>query len=337
MVKIEEYCDIVDGGLVLRRRLQEYTRQNVITCDPVMNSQLDMLDRLGKSNVPLTILGETGCGKDGIAQYAHAVSTRKNKPFLKINCAYLTEDLVSAELFGSHGREQGLLHRAAGGSLYIENITLLSKQTQNRLMEHIRATEGTENDIRYIIYPSNEGTARDQQLIEPLVHYFNAAPFVIPPLRDRSADIILLTIQQLRHIQDNLGLNRTVSPSVMASLLEYEWPGNIRQLTSVLERMAFMSDNVLMDSLPLLQRCLSANKQFQQMQTIEEAQPQPKTLKELMAEYEIKIINQHVAQYGTLRKAAAVLGVSHSLLSYKLKKHYESGTGDIPVRAAKKS
>ena len=68
-----------------------------------------------------------------------------------------------------------------------------------------------------------------------------------------------------------------------------------------------------------------------------QAQPQPKTLKELMAEYEIKIINQHVAQYGTLRKAAAVLGVSHSLLSYKLKKHYESGTGDIPVRAAKKS
>ena len=335
MVKIEEYCDIVDGGLVLRQQLQHYIRQNIITCDPMMNSQLDMLDRLGKSNVPLTILGEVGCGKDNIARYAHDVSTRKNKPFLKINCAYLTEDLVSVELFGSGSHPQGLLHRAAGGTLYIENITLLSSQTQYRLMEHIRATNGTANDIRYIIYPSNEGAARNQQLIEPLADHFSAAPFVIPPLRERSADILLLTIQQLRYIQDNLGLKRTVSLAVMTAMLEYDWPGNIRQLTSVLERMAFMSDNVLMDSVPLLQRCLSANKQFQRMQTAEEMPPQPKTLKELMAEYEIKIINQYVAQYGTLRKAASVLGVSHSLLSYKLKKHSESG--DIPARETKKS
>ena len=327
MIKIEEYCDIVDGGLVLRRRLQDYTRQNILTCDPVMCSQLDMLDRLGKSNVPLTILGEPGCGKDGIAQYAHEVSVRKGRPFLKINCAYLTEDLVTAELFGSGGSARGLLQRAAGGSLYIENITLLSAQTQNRLMEHIRATEGTATDIRYIIYPSSDGTARDQHLIEPLVNHFSAASFVIPPLRERPADILLLTVQQLRHIHDDLRLKRTVSPAVMTALLEYDWPGNIRQLTSVLERMAFMSDDVLMDSVPLLQRCLSANKQFQRMQTAAEAPPQPKTLKELMAEYEVKIINQHVAQYGTLRKAAAVLGVSHSLLSYKLKKYYEAAPG----------
>ena len=332
MVKIEEYCDIVDGGLVLRQQIQHYIRQNIITCDPVMNSQLDMLDRLGKSNVPLTILGETGCGKDGIAQYAHEVSARKNKPFLKINCAYLTEDLVSTELFGSGSHTPGLLRRAAGGTLYIENITLLSSQTQRRLIEYIRTTKGTANDIRYIIYPSNEGSVRNQQLIEPLADHFSAAPFVIPPLRERSADILLLTIQQLRYIQDNLGLKRTVSPAVMTAMLEYDWPGNIRQLTSVLERMAFMSDNVLMDSVPLLQRCLSANKQFQRMQTAEELPPQPKTLKELMAEYEMKIIHQHIEQYGTLRKAASVLGVSHSLLSYKLKKYHEAASNGEPLK-----
>ena len=332
MVKIEEYCDIVDGGLVLRQQLQHYIRQNIITCDPVMNSQLDMLDRLGKSNVPLTILGEAGCGKDSIARYAHDVSTRKNKPFLKINCAYLTEDLVSAELFGSDSREQGLLQRAAGGSLYIENATLLSNQTQHRLMEYILATNGTANDIRYIIYPSSKGSSRDQQLIESLVYYFNSAPFVIPPLRERPGDIILLTIQQLRHIHDHLGLNRSVSPAVMTAMLEYEWPGNIRQLTNILERMAFMSDNVLMDSVPLLHRCLSANKQFRRMQTAEEMPPQPKTLKELMAEYEMKIINQHIEQYGTLRKAASVLGVTHSLLSYKLKKYHEAVSNGKPLK-----
>lgn len=321
MVRIEDYCDIIDGGLAIRGRLQSYVRHNILTCDATMRSQLDMLDRLGNANIPLTILGEAGCGKDSIAQYAHDVSNRKNKPFLKINCAYLTEDLVAAELFGTEGYDHGLLHRAAGGSLYIENVTLLSRQTQYRLMEHIQATSGKANDIRYIIYA---GGSREQRLIEPLIYYFNSSPFVIPPLRERPADIILLTMQQLRHIHENLGLERTVSPDVMTAMLNYDWPGNIRQLANVLERIAFMSDNVLMDSVPLLQRCLSANTQFQQMQSVVEEPPQAKTLKELLSEYEIKIINQHVAQYGTLRKAATVLGVSHSLLSYKLKKYYES-------------
>lgn len=333
MVKIEDYCDIVNGGLMIRGRLQQYVRQNIITCDPTMISQLDMLDRLGNANVPLTILGEAGCGKDGIAQYAHEVSSRRNKPFLKINCAYLTEDLVAAELFGSGNSQHGLLHRAEGGSLYIENITLLSSQTQYRLMEHIHATNGTENDIRYMIFPRNMSGARESQLIEPLVYYFNSSPFVIPPLRERPADIILLTMQQLRLIHENLGLDRTVSPEVMTAILEYDWPGNIRQLTNVLERMAFISDNTLMDSVSLLQRCLSANKQFQRMQTTDEKPPQPKSWKELMSEYEIKIINQYTAQYGSLRKAANVLGVSHSLLSYKLKKYYDATSNGEPSNA----
>jgi len=324
MVRIEEYCDIVDGGLAIRGKLQDYVRHNIITCDPGMISQLDMLDRLGKSNIPLTILGEAGCGKDGIAQYAHEVSSRKNKSFLKINCAYLTEDLVTTELFGSGEHEHGLLHRAAGGTFYIENITLLSRQTQYRLMEHIQSTNGNTNDIRYIIYPSNMHSLREANLIEPLIYYFNSSPFLIPPLRERPADIILLTMQQLRHIHENLGLERTISPEVMTAILNYDWPGNIRQLINVLERMAFISDNILMDSAALLQRCLSANKQFQKMQTPDEQPPQSKSWKELMAEYELKIINQYVARYGTLRKAAKVLGVSHSLLSYKLKKHYET-------------
>jgi len=326
MVRIEDYCDIVNGGLTIRGRLQSYARHNILTCDATMHSQLDMLDRLGNANIPLTILGEAGCGEDNIAQYAHDVSSRRNKPFLKINCAYLTEDLVTAELFGSGSSEFGLLHRAGGGSLYIENITLLPNQTQYRLMEHIHATSGKANDIRYIIYPNSTNGMREPRLTAPLIYYFNSSPFVIPSLRERPADIILLTMQQLRHIHENLGLERTVSPDVMAAILEYDWPGNIRQLNNVLERMAFMSDNILMDSVALLQRCLSANKQFRHMQTTAENPPQPKLWKELMSEYEMKIIDQYVAQYGTLRKAAAALGVSHSLLSYKLKKHYEQAS-----------
>lgn len=329
MFKIEDYCNVVNGALVLRNSLQTYLRKNILTCDPSMLHQLDMLDRLGNSNIPLTILGESGCGKDSIAQYAHEVSNRKNKPFLKINCGYLPEEQVITELFGSGSTGQGLLQRAQGGTLYIENINLLSSQTQYRFMEHIHATEGKPNDVRYIIYPSDLNTKDEQlRLIKPLIDYFNAAPFVIPPLRERPADILLLTMQQTRYIHEQYGVERNVSLDVMKAILEFEWPGNIRQLIKVLERMAFMSDTTLMDSVPLLQRCMTANKQFQRMQHNDDALPKSKTLKELLAEYEIKIINQYVKQHGTLRKAAAALGVSHSLLSYKLKRYYESHPDD---------
>lgn len=321
-MRIEDFCDIVDGALVLREKLQDHVRQNILTCDPAMNRQLDILDRLGAANIPLTIRGETGCGKDRIAQYAHAVSARKNAPFLKINCAYLPEVQISYELFGN-GSTPGLLQKADGGSLYIENIDLLSPQTQYQLMNRITTADSVRPDIRYMICLSPPAASgQGHGLIEQLVYYFNSMTFTVPPLRERPADILLLTMQQLRYIYDEYRVERTIGPRLMTAILAQDWPGNIRELTKVIDRMAFMSDTTLMDSVQLLQSCLSSHKQFHQLQTSAEQQPQAKTLKELVSDYEIMIIQQYIERYGSLRKAASVLGISHSALSSKLSKHH---------------
>ncbi len=322
-MRIEDFCNVTDGGLVLREKLQTYTRRNILTCDPAMHRQLDMLDRAGNTNVPLMIYGEAGCGKDTIAQYAHAASCRKDKPLLKINCAYLPEGQIANELFGVSGGAPGLLSRAAGGSLYIENINLLSSQTQYHLMEYINSSAGKPNDIRYMICVSAPGTSnREHGLIEPLLYYFNSMSFVIPPLRERPDDMILLTMQQLRNIYEQFRLERTISLKVMSAILAYDWPGNIRQLTKVIDRMAFMSDNTKMDSIQLLESCLSDHQQFHLLQTKADHCPKSKTLKELVLDYEVMIINQYTERYGSLRKAAAALDVSHSVLSSKLTKYY---------------
>ena len=116
--------------------------------------------------------------------------------------------------------------------------------------------------------------------------------------------------------------DKHLSGEAFSRLLSYDWPGNIRQLIKVIDRMAFMADDTLMDSISQLRSCIAANKQFLHAHTTEQAVQPAKTLKEMVTEYEIRIINQYIERYGSQRKAAAALGISHSALSIKLTKHY---------------
>lgn len=325
-MKIEDFCDITGGRLVFRGSLQPYIRGDIISCDPELNQLLDKLVQLGNADIPIMLRGESGCGKDLVARYAHDVSCRAQKPFLKINCAFLPEREATNELFGTGGKS-GLLQQAAGGSLYIENINYLSVQTQYRFQQHIQSSAGTPNEIRYMIslHPAAE-SKQEKCLIEPLLYHFSSMPIIIPPLRERPADILLITLQQLSFIHEHYGVERAVGPRVMEAMLDYDWPGNTRQLISVIEQMAFMSANTRMDSIQLLQSCLSTHKQFHRFQANADQQLTTKSLKEMVLDYEIMIINQHIEQYGSLRKAATALKVSQSTLSSKLSKHYASSS-----------
>ena len=318
-MRIEDFCDVAEGGLVLRQRLGSFVRHNITSVNPHVNKQLDMLERMGSSNIPLTIKGEAGSGKDRIARYAHDFSDRKSKPFASINCAYYPDVQIANRLFGSNG----LLQQSAGGSLYIENIDMLSLQTQQQLWEHIVSEAGKRQNIRFMTCLRETVRSHpDCALIEPLMDYFGSMEFLIPPLRERQEDILLLTMQQLQSIHEQYRVVRRISPKVMTEILTYDWPGNIRQLIKVIDRMAFMADDTLMDSISQLRSCIAANKQFLHAHTTEQETQPAKTLKEMVAEYEIRIINQYIERYGSQRKAAAALGISHSALSIKLTKHY---------------
>ena len=184
---------------------------------------------------------------------------------------------------------------------------------------------GRPDEIRYMICLSDpDAFQRSHVLIGQLVDHFSSLIFNILPLRERPEDILLITMQQLRLIYEQYRVERTVSPRLMSAILACDWPGNIRQLDKTINRMAFMSDNTLMDSVQLLQACLSSQSQLKQLQPAPEELPKSKTLKELVLDYEVMVINQYVEQYGSLRKAAAALDVSHSVLSNKLSRYYAS-------------
>lgn len=322
-MRIQDYCDVADGALRLRMPLRQFSRGEIVTDNRDMIRQLDLLERVGKGNVPLTILGEKGTGKDRIAQYAHAVSKRKNAPFIKTNCAYLPQERMHMELFGSaSSNDRGLLSQASGGSIYIENVDMMTSYIQYKLMERIQATQGKPGDVRYMVCLRDQRrTSRGQGLTDQMLYYFNTMVFEVPPLRSRPEDILLLTLQQLQKVKTEYHIERTISPEVMSAMLAYDWPTNIRQLTHTVERMAFLSDDRVMDSVALLNRCLIGNQQLQTVGKSEAQPPEAKSLKQIMQDYEIMIINQYIERCGSLRKAAAALKSSPATLSRKITEH----------------
>lgn len=321
-MKIQDYCDTKNGALQLRMPLQTFSWGNIVTDDADMKHQLEMLQRVSQGRAPLTIRGEKGSGKDRIAQYAHDISSRHRVPLVKTNCAYLSEEQLYVKLFGpAANRELGLLHRAAGGSLYLENADRMSEYLQYQLMRYIRENAAEEKTPRFMICLQDQDTQMPK-LLEDMAYYFGAMVFDIPPLRQRPQDILLLAFQQLQVIRQEYRLERTLSPEIMSAMLTYEWPGNIRQLSHTIERMAILCDNTLIDSVHLLQRCLNPSQQLQTRSSGAAKLPESRSLKRIVQDYEFLVIQQSIEQHGSIRKAAAALQTSHATLSRKITEYH---------------
>lgn len=321
-MQIDDYCTISQDGLVLKEPLQNYQRKNILTDNPRMHQQLDILDRVSATSQPLTIVGEKGSNKDMVSKYAHESSNRRDRTLSHVDCAYLTSEQIGLQLFGSTGsRNEGLLKYAAGSTLYIENADLMPPQIQYRLIKHISDAAESEQNVRYII-GLKQSLHDSEGLIDPFVFHFGSAVFHIPPLRKRPEDILLLSLQQLMHIKKEYFLERSFSPEVMTAMLSYEWPGNVRQLINTVDRMALFSDTNLIHSVSVFRNSLSDNQDYAISKRGTKHLSTSKSLKELTLEYEVLIINQYIEEYGSLRKAAAALKSHPSVLSSKLSKYY---------------
>lgn len=314
-MRIQDYCDVIDGALQLKYPLQQFNHNGIITDSSEMKSQLDILQRASKTDSPLTILGGKGSGKGVLAQYAHNLSGKCRGPFLKINCGYLPEARMELELFGTAlNKDMSLLSRAIGGTLYIENADLLPQFTQCKLMDYIQSSPANTRFIISLQSPEK----MDARLTDQMLFHFTTIAIEIPLLRQRPEDILLLTFSQLKKIEEDYRIIRKISPEVMSAMLTSEWPSNTRQLTQAVERMAFVSNKTLLDSVALFRRCLSVNRQTQPSNHNVPTLPASKSLKQLLQDYEIMIINQYVEQYGSLRKAAAALQTSPATLSRRI-------------------
>jgi two-component system response regulator HydG len=230
------------------------------------------IDLVAPTNYSVIVNGESGSGKEAIAQMVHARSQRRNMPFVAMDCGAISKELAGSELFGHEkgsftgavGTKIGHFELANGGTLFLDEVSNLSYETQalllrviqERKMKRIGGTKEILLDVR-IIVASNENLAeayRKGKFREDLFHRFNEFSIYVPPLRERRDDIMDFARFFLQKSNDELGKNFVdFEPDVIQYFLDYPWYGNLREMKNVIKRAALLSEGELIEakSLPL--------------------------------------------------------------------------------------
>ncbi len=228
--------------------------------DSWMAGMRDLVTRVARSELSVLILGETGAGKERMAEAVHRLSRRADKTFLRINCAALTESLVESELFG-HERgaftgamaaKQGLIESAHGGTLFLDEVGELSLSIQVKLLRvveerkvmRVGARVARPIDVRFVSATNRDlesellrGTFR-----QDLFFRLNGVTLVVPPLRERRHEIARLARMFAEQASPSPGRAPEITPEALETLEAYDWPGNVRELRNVIERAVLLSD-----------------------------------------------------------------------------------------------
>lgn len=238
--------------------------KDLVGITPRMREMIKLVAKVAESDAPTILLqGESGTGKNFVAKLIHLKSRRSKYPFMEINCASLPEALIESELFG-HGKgaftdakevKQGLFEVANGGTVFLDEISEMSIPTQAKLLHVIEGRrfrrvggiEDMETNVRVIAAASmNLNEAIEQKRFrEDLFFRLNLIPLIIPPLRERTEDIPLLVANFIQRFNREYRKNITgITPTAETLLKKYRWPGNIRELRNVIERISILEDNI---------------------------------------------------------------------------------------------
>ncbi len=248
------------GSNKISAREKQKSDNNIVGNSYIIYKTLNRLYQAAKSDIPVLLLGETGVGKSLFAKYIHDCSPRKDAPFISINCASIPDNLIESELFGyvpyaftgaSPKGKKGLVELANGGTLFLDEIGELEWNIQVKLLDFLEnqrfiSVGGLEQkyvDTR-IVTATNKNIDKQVEkgvFREDLFWRINGITQTIPPLRERSSDIIPLLKYFLSLHNKKYNKNKQFSDDVLKLLMSYSWPGNVRQLRSAVEYMAAMS------------------------------------------------------------------------------------------------
>lgn len=317
-----------------KQPLPSVDNKSIVHKAEVMKQLMKMIDRVSPSGATVLVLGESGTGKELIARAIHERSNRKNRPFVAINCGALRETLLESELFGhekgsftgAYTRKIGLAEAANGGTLFLDEIGELSPGIQAKLLRFIQEGEifrvGGKDpikvDIRLISATNRE---LDQEVArgnfrEDLYYRINTITVHSPPLRRRKEDIPLLVEHFLaRGHHRILNRGRQMSEDAMKILMRYDWPGNIRELQNVCERL-----QILADGHTIMPGDLPENITHPEQKIVTDDYDPTMTIYELEKRYILKALNYFD---GNKTQAANALGITIKTLYNKLHEYGE--------------
>ncbi len=299
---------------------------------------IELAERVAPTNMSVIIEGETGTGKEYLARYIHQNSLRKDKPFMAVDCGAIPKELANSELFGhvkgaftgAINDKTGVFQKADGGTLFLDEIGNLSYEIQLKLLRAIQERvvsrmgedKQKKTDIR-IITATNEdllGEVNNNSFREDLYHRLNEFRILLPPLRERSSDIMIF----VNHFIDmaNKELQRNIqglTPEVENIILRYPWYGNLRELKNVIKRSVLMSNTEFIDKNCLPYEIIFPETSMQSVE-IDASLKSDSMLKNASSEIEKQLIIKTIQEAGYNKsKAARILNIDRKTLYNKIK------------------
>lgn len=341
--------------------LSDYKFENIIGRSTVMQQIFSILETVAPSDATILVRGETGTGKELIAAAIHNISPRKNGPFIKLNCAAISETLLESELFGhekgaftdAKEMRKGRFELADGGTLFLDEIGDITPALQVKLLrilqekefERVGGTKTIKTNVRLVAATNRnlEEMVKKGEFREDLFYRLNVIPINLPPLRDRYEDIQLLIEHYLKKYMREHHKEMYFSKAALEILLEYPWPGNIRELQNTMERIVLICPRGELQP-EMLNHVMPFNFQKMHMpqETVMQQEKQKETtsqdindagiskklekqasltkcsLQEMEKEAIIKAL---IENRGIQTKAAKQLGMTPRQIGYKIKKY----------------
>ena len=321
---------------------QLYGKHQIVGKSKGIQQVLSLVERAAPTKSNVFISGESGTGKELVARAVHFSSPRKNGPFISINCTAFNSGVLESELFGHEkgsftgavAMRRGRFEQAHGGTLFLDEIGDISPDIQVKLLrvlqerrfERVGGSEEIEIDIR-VVAATNKNLQEEVEkgnFREDLYYRLNVVHIMLPPLRERREDIPLLVAHFINKIAADNGVDKkTIAPEALQYLTGYEWPGNIRQLENILERCFVMATgtNITVDDLPP-----EVLDDEAQLKNALDLLPVAMNLADTLDKLEAALIRRALARTEFVQvKAAELLGISKSLLQYKLRKYGITG------------
>lgn len=296
-----------------------------------MEKVLEIVKRVSKFDTTVLIQGDTGVGKEVLAQKIHEMSNRRKSPFLRVNCGAIPESLIESEFFGySKGAftgaqkegKKGLIQAADSGTLFLDEIGELPLNLQTKLLEVLQEkefipigeTKPVNVDVRFIAATNREleKMVKAGDFRQDLFYRLYIIPITIPPLTERKEDIPFLINHFLEEFNHKYGQSKTISKDVIDLFVEFEWPGNVRELQNLLERLVITvpDSEITFTDIP------SYIKKVNPFPTLKEVGE----LKSAVDEYEKSLILEAIKDSENLKEASIKLGIHPSTLGRKVKK-----------------
>ncbi len=331
--RIEEVERLKEENEKLQLELKDqFVNDNIVGNSSKMREAFMLIQQVSSTEASVLIRGESGVGKELIADAIHYGSKRRNKPFIKVNCSALPESLIESELFGHEkgaftgavAMKKGRFELAEGGSIFLDEIgdlpvhiqVKLLRVLQERQFERIGGTKTISCNVRIIAATNRnlEEAIETGGFREDLYYRINVFPVFVPPLRERPNDIPLLVDHFIQKTNKKNGTNiKRISSSAIEMLMIYHWPGNIRELENCIERAAILSaDDVIRSQHlpPTLQTAQSSGT------------TNPGTLQAIVGKVEKQLIIESLtATRGNILQSAKELGITNRKLGLRIQKY----------------